>query len=268
MDAGKTLKDIRNRLALSIREVEKRSSEIAQRESNREFHISNAFLSQLEKGVSTPSIYKLLSLSTIYRANYHDLLRLFGVKLENINLHQLTEGSPDTHLLNLELYGKEQLVSFPVKFDPGFQPEKTALLSRMVEVWGEVPIAVLQHLNLREVKYGFIGLEDFTLNPLIRPGSFVQIDDETRRYRKVPWRTEYDRPIYFVELRDGYACSWCELQGSTLTLVPHPLSGCKIRQFTYPRDAEIVGRVTGVAMRLVDSSEQARDGTAQLAGHT
>jgi hypothetical protein len=65
------------------------------------------------------------------------------------------------------------------------------------------------------------------------------------------WRTEFDRPIYFVELRDGYACSWCEVRGSQLTLIPHPLSGCAIRQFAYPSEAEIVGQVTGVAMRLV-----------------
>ena len=88
--------------------------------------------------------------------------------------------------------------------------------------------------------------------PLLRPGSFVQIDTELRKFQALPWRTEYDRPIYFVELRDGYACSWCEIQDRELLLMPHPLSHCKIRRFVYGAEAEIVGRVTAVAMRLND----------------
>jgi hypothetical protein len=66
-----------------------------------------------------------------------------------------------------------------------------------------------------------------------------------------------------VELRDGYACSWCELQGNQLLLVPHPLSSCAIRQFLYGTDAEIVGQVTGIAMRIADAIERP-DETPQL----
>ena len=56
----------------------------------------------------------------------------------------------------------------------------------------------------------------------------------------------------FSELRDEYICSWCEIREGHLLAVPHPNSKCEIRQFVYPRDAEIVGRVTGVAMRLTE----------------
>lgn len=92
--------------------------------------------------------------------------------------------------------------------------------------------------------------------PLLRPGSFVQVDTQTRRSPATDWRTEFDRPIYFLELRDGYACSWCEVRGSQITLIPHPLSGCTIRQFAYPDEAELVGQVTAVAMRLAANGEE------------
>src|SRR5207245_10608722 len=72
------------------------------------------------------------------------------------------------------------------------------------------------------------------------------------------------RPIYFIELRDGYACSWCELRGSQLTLIPHPLSPCSTRQFLYSTEAEIVGQVTAVAMRLVDSPDRLTDEAPKL----
>ncbi len=134
----------------------------------------------------------------------------------------------------------------------------------MVEIWGEVPIALIQHLDLKHGLYGYIGLDDLTLYPLLRPGSFVQIDRTVRKVHPLKWRTEYDRPIYFIELRDGYACSWCEQNGNQLLLVPHPLSPCSIRSFQQGGDAEIVGQVTGVAMRIVDAEERRSGGSAKL----
>jgi hypothetical protein len=69
------------------------------------------------------------------------------------------------------------------------------------------------------------------------------------------WRTEYERPIYFVELRDGYCCCWCELHEQDLWLLPHPLSPCKVRRLTSGVDAEIVGQVTGAGIRLTHAEE-------------
>ncbi|MFN2514145.1 MAG: hypothetical protein ABR568_22375 [Pyrinomonadaceae bacterium] len=62
----------------------------------------------------------------------------------------------------------------------------------------------------------------------------------------IPWRNEYERPIYFLELRDGYACGWCELQGNQLLVIPYIGSHVSIRRFHYPEEAEIVGRVMGL----------------------
>jgi hypothetical protein len=55
-------------------------------------------------------------------------------------------------------------------------------------------------LDLRKSVYGYIGLEDYTLFPIIRPGSLVQTDARQRKISAEKWKTEYDRPIYFVEL--------------------------------------------------------------------
>lgn len=78
------------------------------------------------------------------------------------------------------------------------------------------------------------------------------------------WRTEFDRPIYFVELRDGYACSWCELQDGHLLLLPHPLSPRGVRRLAHGTEAEIVGQVTAVAMTLAPLTPVARDAAARL----
>jgi hypothetical protein len=264
MQAGEQLKEIRSRLSVTTRDVTEFSQKIAEEEGNPEFYISNAWLTQIENSDSVPSIFKLYSLSVIYHLKFADLLQLFGVDVQKIAKHQMTRALQQTHLTPIEVFDQDRTVTFPIRFDGGFDLGSTNIISRMVEVWGEVPIALIQHLDVRHSQYGYIGLQDFTLYPLLRPGSFVQIDQNARKINPLKWRTEYDRPIYFIELRDGYACSWCELQGSQLILIPHPLSPCSTRQFVYGKEAEIVGRVTGVAMRIVDPGEGATDRNARL----
>ena len=268
LSAGAQLKNLRNHLGVTTREVEQWSRKIAEAENTEEFYISNAWVTQMENRQSVPSIYKLYSLSVIYRTKFTDLLLLYGVDLEKISKYQLATPLGKTHLAALKVYDNDRAVSFPVRFDPGFRLEKTNLLSRMVAIWGQVPISVIQHLDIRHGLYGYIGLEDHMTYPLLRPGSFVQIDSRQNKVETSPWRTEFERPIYFVELRDGYACSWCDVQGSQLTLLPHPLSPNSIRQFAYPMDAEIVGRVVAVAMRIVNYAGSSSAEPAKLPGRS
>jgi transcriptional regulator with XRE-family HTH domain len=264
MRPGEQLKDIRFRLGITTRDVTEKSRQIAASEGNEEFYISNAWLTEIENTESTPSIYKLFSISTIYHLKFSDLLLHFGVDLQRIAKHQLSMPLDKTHLTNVEANDGGRTVTFPVRFDRGFRLENTNLLSRMVEVWGEIPIGLIEHLDLRRSNYGYIGLEDNTLSPMLRPGSFVQIDPNRRKIKSSKWQTEFDRPIYFMELRDGYACSWCERQGNQLLLVPHPLSHCSIRHLTNGSDVEIIGQVTGIAMRIADSNGRAADESPQL----
>lgn len=255
---GERLKELRFRVGITTREVTEKSQQIAEAEGNDEYYISNAWLTQVENTQATPSIYKLYSLSTIYHIKFTELLLLFGVDLQKIGKHQLSMPLKQTHLTNIEIPEGNQNVTLPARFTQELSLGKTSLLSRMVEAWGEVPVSLIQHLNLRHGLYGYVGLEDYTLFPLLRPGTFVQIEPRMRKVQVAKWRTEFDRPIYFVELREGYACSWCELHGNKLVLVPHPLSSCSIRQLLHGTDAEIVGQVTGVAMRIADIDRTAR----------
>ena len=76
-------------------------------------------------------------------------------------------------------------------------------------------------------KTAFAGTSDSRTTrsfPLIRPGSFVEIDEHQDKVKPGNWQSEFDRPIYFVELRGGYACRGCELDGNQLILVPSPQS--------------------------------------------
>jgi len=250
--AGERLKQMRLRLGLTTREISELSKKIASAEGNEEYAVSHARLIQIENDESTPSVYKLFTLSAVYARPFTELVS-FYVDLEKIASHHLDMEMNHTRLASFEVYNESQAVSFPVRFDPGFRVEKTNLLSRMIEVWGEVPVGFLRYLNVRKLRYGFIGLEDYTMYPLLRPGSFVQIDQQQKPQEGGgAYRSEHERPIWFLELRNGYLCSWCEVHRDRLVSVPHPLSPCRTQEFALPNEAEIVGRVTAVAARLVN----------------
>jgi hypothetical protein len=42
--------------------------------------------------------------------------------------------------------------------------------------------------------------------PPLRPGSIVMVDVSMRRIQGMDWTSEYDRPLFFVEVREGYRC--------------------------------------------------------------
>src|SRR5260370_3124674 len=138
---------------MTTREVADSSQKIAEAEGNAEFHISNAWLTQVENSDSVPSIFKLYSLSAIYRIRFTDLLLLYGVDLQHLSRNQLAAPLPATHLTNLEVYDPQRTVSFPIRFDPSFDIDNTNLLSRLAEVSGEVPIALIHPLPIPPSPY-------------------------------------------------------------------------------------------------------------------
>ena len=261
--AGEKLKELRARLGLTTRDVEAKSQQIADERHNREYYVSHAWVTDIENGKFKPSIYKIYSLSAIYHVGYTEVLSCFGLPISELGRYRASIGVPRTHLLGAEGDLETENVLLPVRFKPEFQLEKTNLLARVVEKWDQIPVGFLQHLDLHKSVYGYIGLEDYTLDPLIRPGSLVQIDASERKISAEKWKTEFDRPIYFVELRVGYVCSWCQVDRGQLIIIPHPHSHQDVRRFDYPSQAEIVGRVTGVAMRIVaeKASEQGEQPT-------
>jgi transcriptional regulator with XRE-family HTH domain len=253
--AGERLKELRVRLGLTTRDVEEKSRQIAEEKRNSEYHLSHAWVTDIENGKFTPSIYKFFTFSAIYNRRITELLSYFGLQLADLSRYRMSIGVPRTHLLDSRTDLEVEKVSLPVRFNPEFSLEKTNLLARVVEKWDEIPVGFLQHLDLRKSVYGYIGLEDYTLFPLIRPGSLVQIDASQRKISTEKWKTEFDRPVYFVELRNGYVCSWCQLDRGQLIVIPHPHSHQNVRRFDHPTQAEIIGRVTGVARRIVSEKE-------------
>jgi len=254
-EAGKRLRAERLRVRLSTRAVQTLSLRIANEKNNQDYYISHGWLTDVENGKFTPSIYKLYSLSLIYKCSYLEIVGFFGINILDVAREQRLVSLPHTHLARPSLEIPGQTIALPLELRQNVELARTNLVSRMFATWGEVPITLLQQMDLRQSLFGYIGLEDYTLYPLIRPGSFVEIDARQNKVRLGTWQNEFDRPIYFVELRNDYACSWCELDGNQLLLIPCPQSRGQIRQVRYPSEADIVGRVTAVTMRIAEAHQ-------------
>ena len=97
--------------------------------------------------------------------------------------------------------------------------------------------------------------------PILKPGSLVVVDDSQRKIASGGWTNEFDRPIYFLEHRQGYICGWCMLHDGRMVIQHHPSSQQKPISFAFPGGIEVIGQVTGVAMsldnRLRDPSQNA-----------
>jgi transcriptional regulator with XRE-family HTH domain len=249
--AGERLKAYRRALGVTLRDVQEYSRHIAKATGEPAFSLSHSYLTSLENGgMGVPSLHKLFTLSVVYRIRFVDLLLSFGLDLENISKFETEIKLPRTHVIWHDIYHPERPIEFPIKLDPGFKLEQTDLLSRVVETWGEVPIGFIQHMGIRKHLYGFIGTNDFTLHPLIRPGSIVSIDSRDTKIQTSGWETDFDRPVYFLQLRGSYAFGWCQLGEGRLNLIPYSAARCPIRQYKYPDDVDVIGKVIAVAMTL------------------
>src|SRR5271157_1108703 len=214
--AGIRLKQLRERLGLTLRKVEMLSRQLAKEKQNQDFFISRGWLNNVENGSYTPGIFKLYSLGAIYHTHWSNIFSFFGLHLSDFGRDQAMFAPPKTQLATDSRETDETIV-VPLRPSEALQLDRTNLLSKLGEIWGEVPIRLLQHLDLRNGVYGFVGMSDRTMYPIIRPGSIVQIDQNQRKIVPVKWQNEHERPIFFIELRGEYICSWCEMREGYLS---------------------------------------------------
>jgi len=250
LNGGQRLRALRETLGYRMRDVELASNQIARRFDNEEFAIPPSRLSDIETKGIIPSIFRLYSFAAIYRREYRELLSFYGLELDGISA-DIRFGHPQKSHLSEALSNVTQ-VRIPTRLDPGFSLQKTTDLRRAIEQWGTVPMAYLELFADDRYTYGYIGSEDFTMYPILQPGSFVQVDETKNKVGEGIWRSEFERPIYFVEMREGFTCCWCSIRRDSIVLQPHPLSPVSVRVLRYPQEAEVLGQVIGVAMRLGD----------------
>jgi transcriptional regulator with XRE-family HTH domain len=255
---GQKLKRARERLKLRYRDVEEASQRIAEQHANVEYAIALSRLSDIENKGTVPTIFRLYSLCAIYRLDLTEVLTWYGVRPAQLPAEAARIGLDSTHLVSFQPGEAALAPERACEIEPG----KTTFIGQ-VQRWGKLSAAMLDGFEPRHHRLGYIGLEDWSMYPLLQPGSMVIIDG---RYRKIAingWCNEFERPVYFLEHRSGYCCVWCAVVEDRLVLQPHPASPCSPAVYRYPGEIDVIGQVVGVAM-LLDSRKQRRARTSAV----
>ncbi|MGA3019182.1 MAG: hypothetical protein ABSF62_18820 [Bryobacteraceae bacterium] len=249
---GEKLKQVRERLKLTYRDVVEASQAVARRRSSEEFAIALSRLADIENKGTVPTIYRLYSLCAIYRLELREVLGWYGVPLDDLPSDALTIGLDETHVIGFSADGP---ATIPQAIDREIDLNQTTFLSHLMRRWGKMPLNFLVGHDIRHYRYGLIGLEDWSMSPVIQPGAMVLIDQNRRRIAQSGWTSQYNRPIYFLEFRGGYRCGWCALAEDRLIVLPHPAS-LQAPVIFDPAEIDVVGQVMGVGMLLEPSKRR------------
>lgn len=261
--AGNMLKETRLRLNLRYRDVEEASHQIARLHGNDEFIIALSRLADIENKGTPPSIYRLYSLCVIYRLELRDVLGWYGIPVDSIREDALICPQPSTHLLPPPQpgAGHEEQAEEPPQAEASEVPARqnparqnlvsmgTPFTTRVTEAESWLARSVMAGVPKKSIRLGMIGEQDHSMSPIIPPGSVVMIDDRRKRVARSGWRSEVDRPIYFLETREGYLCRWCILREGELIAIPHPSSNLPPQNYPFPAGIDVVGEVVAVAMQ-------------------
>ena len=256
MSPGSQLRALREARGMGLRDVERDSRQWADDLGQDGYLVSHNYLAEVEADRHQPSIFKLYTLSAVYNVDLLRLVALYGMSVEDI-----LRAEPGLELPSAQGESHSQeMVKLPTTLPatPGLDPglDQTRLLLGGSSLWGRSRGSGSRALARRPILYGVIGSTDLTMDPLLPPGSLLQIDSGRNEIETPRWRNEYERPIYFVHAAKGFECGWCEVSDSKLNLIPHPLSPARLRQFRYPGEVEIVGRVTAATISLIRTAEQ------------
>ena len=91
---------------------------------------------------------------------------------------------------------------------------------RLLNVWSEVPLLLMLDVDWERGPLILIGESDRMMWPLLPPGSLLQLNSKVRTIADGFW-TEFERPIYLIEVKGKFYCCHAQRRGETLRLISH-----------------------------------------------
>ena len=240
MESGKQIRALREERSMKPSDIERITRNIADAKGNSDFYISHSTLSDIEAG-SIPSIHKLFSLSVALKVSLNDLLSAFGIDLLEPSMPK--PEVPSNTLAAPVGPAREPSFRFQLNFDTQVGTDQTTLLRVQSREFASLPPVLRERFDPTRYRYAFIGSKDDSMADLLPPRSLVEIDTTQKNVDAFVWRTLRERPIYLVWHPQGHTCSWCQVEGKELILIPHPLSQQRVRRFKMPSEANVIGRI-------------------------
>jgi hypothetical protein len=239
---GEYIRKARIRAGLSFREASRRTRTIAKKLGDRRYYCAAGSLSDYEAQRLPPRhIHKLTSICAVYFAGVAGFLEAAGVSPDRAGrlampAQFLVPGADDTR---------------PVS-------ESSLFFSEMARRLGELPYFLrnslesvfgLQNISVRDVFWAG-GTRGF-VHPPLAGALFLVVDRKRKNPRPALTCPKWAQPMYVVQQRGGnYLCGFCTLQNGMLILRCSFRGMPKLVRLRNLVDAEVVGKVVGIARRL------------------
>ena len=247
---GKILRGLRETWGLSIRDVEAKSSQIAERWGDKAYFIDSSYFNKIETGqqpILNVSMGKAISIMEILSKGSSTLLKLCRPPRGHILVEDFLGGPERTQAIGggRLAEGFSQLLSAAELGTP--LPENTTL-KPLPDVYDiHIPHPFQDRRRYLRV---IVGRSDLCLYPYLLPGTLLIIDREFRRIpRDREFDNEFQRPIFLVHTHDGYFCCWCELvdDSDMVRIVQFPTGKLPFRSLHRPLklgdQIEVVGAI-------------------------
>src|ERR1700751_4580133 len=99
MDPGFRLRQIRERLGLTYRDVHRASLALARVHTRPQFAVHISRLADIENAGVVPSLHKLYALAVVYHLNPLEILRWYDVPFDRLLGDAVSFPAPQTHLM-------------------------------------------------------------------------------------------------------------------------------------------------------------------------
>ena len=123
--------------------------------------------------------------------------------------------------------------------------DPTSATRRLLGAWSDIPLLLMLDVDWDRGPLVLVGLSDRMMWPLIPPGSLLQLDPKVRTVENGAW-SEFERPIYLIEVKGRFYCCHAQRRGDTLRLISHAESLSPPAVSVPFKEAKVRGQLTPI----------------------
>jgi transcriptional regulator with XRE-family HTH domain len=240
---GLEMRRLREMQGLSRSQVEPETLRVVSRTGIRGFHVSQAYLRDIEDGHCVPGALKLVSLAEVYGQRPERLVRFYEVvRAEDKNRFTSFPSSAGSVSNPAVDEGEQRRVLGKVA------RKYRSKIVRVLEKYEDVeviPTSWREKLGGKQIRFAVLGTDDHKMGKILPPDSLLAVDTQQKTIdESEEWPTDAERPVYLSSTEDGHVCCWAYRVGSVLTLLPYQANSLRpAKWYKTPTEAEISGRV-------------------------
>ncbi|HJP94148.1 MAG TPA: hypothetical protein VJ875_19475 [Pyrinomonadaceae bacterium] len=121
----------------------------------------------------------------------------------------------------------------------------TSATRRLLNAWAEVPLLLMLDVDWDRGPLVMLGLTDRMMWPLLPPGSLLRLNSKVKTVADGSW-TEFERPIYLIEVKGKFYCCHAQRRGETLRLISHGESRERPAISVPFKEARVRGQLTPI----------------------